>query len=136
VSTTASNTSHDIVIATSLPYTPTASSWAPPSGSIAGSGPLPNPAPPHEHDVRAEAHRWIRRKRILYTILGIYTALSLMWFAIDMADGTESLWFYWPMLGTGIGVAITAIVLLGAGGVFGVGWERRQVEKYLQQRGY
>jgi hypothetical protein len=40
-----------------------------------------------------------------------------MWFAIDMADGTESLWFYWPMLGTGLAVAVTAIVLGGIGGI-------------------
>ena len=87
-----------------------------------------------EKDELAEAHRWVRRKRILYTVLGIYLALSLLWFAIDMADGTENLWFYWPMLGTGIGVAITAIVLLGVGGVFGMDWERRQVDDYLQRR--
>ena len=60
----------------------------------------------------------------------------LMWFLIDMADGSESLWFYWPMLGTGIGVAVTAVVLFGVGGVFGVTWERRQIERYLQQRGH
>ena len=90
---------------------------------------------PEPLDVRAEAQRWVRRKRILYTVLGIYAVLSLMWFLIDMADGTENLWFYWPMLGTGIAVAVTAIVLFGAGGLFGVAWERRQVERYLQQRG-
>jgi hypothetical protein len=31
-------------------------------------------------------------------------------------------------------VAITAIVLLGMGGLFGVDWERRQMDKYLQRR--
>ena len=96
---------------------------------------IPAPKPvPEPQDLRAEAQRWVRRQRILYTILGIYAVLSLMWFAIDMADGTESLWFYWPMLGTGVVVAVTAVVLLGIGGPFGVDWERRQVERYLQQR--
>jgi hypothetical protein len=93
--------------------------------------PKPEPEP---RDLRSEAQRWVRRQRILYTILGIYAVLSLMWFAIDMADGTESLWFYWPMLGTGVVVAITAVVLLGLGGPFGVDWEQRQIERYLQQR--
>ena len=98
--------------------------------------PPPRWAPPTsgEDHARADARRWVRRKRILYTVLGIYFSLSLLWFVIDMADGTENLWFYWPMLGVGIGVAITAIVLLGVGGVFGVDWERRQVERYLQRR--
>lgn len=94
------------------------------------------PAPttdPVTMDVTAEAHRWVRRKRILYTILGIYAVLSLMWFAIDMADGTENLWFYWPMLGTGVIVAITSVVLVGVGGLFGADWEQRQIDRYVQQ---
>jgi hypothetical protein len=67
--------------------------------------------------------------------LGVWIALSLMWFAIDMADDSSSIWFYWPMLGTGIGVAITGIVLLGIGGLFGANWERRQIDKYLRRSG-
>jgi TctA family transporter len=86
-------------------------------------------------DLKADARRWVRKKRILYTILGIYGVLSIMWFGIDMADGTESIWFYWPMLGTGIAVAVTAVVIFGIGGLFGVGWEQRQIEHYLRQRG-
>jgi uncharacterized membrane protein YuzA (DUF378 family) len=95
----------------------------------------PSSTSPDASALRAEAQRWVRRKRILYTILGIYAVLSLMWFAIDMADGTESLWFYWPMLGTGVAVVVIAIVLLGIGGLFGLGWEQRQVERYVRHRG-
>jgi 2TM domain len=83
----------------------------------------------------AEARRYVRRKRIFYMVLGIWVALSLMWFIIDMTDDSSSTWFYWPMLGTGIGVAITGIVLLGIGGLFGDDWERRQIDKYLRRRG-
>jgi len=82
-----------------------------------------------------EARRYVRRKRIFYTVLGIWIALSLMWFLIDLADDSSSWWFYWPMLGTGIGVAITAIVLLGVGGLLGVDWERKEIEKFLDRRG-
>jgi 2TM domain len=87
-------------------------------------------------EVLEEARRYVRRKRIFYTAVGVWIALSLMWFTIDMLDdGTESLWFYWPMLGTGIAVAITGIVLLGIGGPFGADWERREIDKYLRRRG-
>jgi TctA family transporter len=84
---------------------------------------------------REEARRYVRRKRILYTIVAIWLALCLMWLAIDLLDDSSSFWFYWPMLGSGIGVAVAAIVLLGAGGIFGVDWERRQMESYLRRRG-
>ena len=57
-----------------------------------------------------------------------------MWFAIDMLDDSSPIWSYWPMLGTGTGVLITAIVLLGIGGLFSVGWERREEAKYLRRR--
>ena len=39
------------------------------------------PAPAHDPvtmDLRAEAHRLVRKQRILYTILGIYVVLTLM----------------------------------------------------------
>ena len=85
---------------------------------------------------REDARRYVRRKRILYTIVGIWLALSLMWFTVDMLDDSSSFWFYWPMLGTGIGVAVTAIVLLGIGGLFGLDWERREMDRYLRRRGH
>jgi 2TM domain len=75
-----------------------------------------NVSGPDRPGARDEARRWVRRLRILYTVVGIYLVLSLMWFAIDMADGTESIWFYWPMLGTGVVVAVVAVVMLGVGG--------------------
>jgi hypothetical protein len=85
--------------------------------------------------VREDARRWVRRKRILFTILGVYAALSLMWFLIDLADDSSGFWFYWPMLGVGVAVAVTAVALLGVGGVLGSSWEQRQVDLYIQRRG-
>ena len=38
------------------------------------------------------------------------------------------------MLGTGTGVLITAVVLLGIGGLFGADWERREEAKYLRRQ--
>ena len=89
----------------------------------------PNPS------LEEEARRYVRRKRIFYTVLGVWIALCLMWFAIDMLDDSSSLWFYWPMLGTGLGVAIIGIVLLGLGGLLGADWERRQIERYVRRGG-
>jgi TctA family transporter len=79
------------------------------------------------------ARRWVRRKRIFTTIVAIYLALSLMWFAIDMLDDSTGLWFYWPMLGTGLVVAVVGIGMFGLGSLFGADWERRQIDKYLQR---
>jgi hypothetical protein len=37
------------------------------------------------------------------------------------------------MMGTGVAVAISAVVLLGMGGVFGTEWEQRQIDRYVHQ---
>ena len=87
------------------------------------------------NDALEEARRHVRRKRVFYLVFAIWIALSVMWFVIDMTDDSSSTWFYWPMLGTGIAVGITGIVLLGIGGLFGADWERREIDKYLQRRG-
>jgi hypothetical protein len=55
--------------------------------------------------------------------------------AIDLLDDSSGYWFYWPMLGTGLGVLLTGVVLGGVGGLFGKDWERRQVDKYLGEQG-
>ena len=81
-----------------------------------------------------EARRYVRRKRIFYTVLGVWIALCLMWFVIDLTDDSSSWWFYWPMFGTGIGVTITGIVLLGVGGLFGADWVLRLIDRYLERR--
>jgi 2TM domain-containing protein len=84
-------------------------------------------------EARQEARRYVRRKRIFFMLVGIWLALSLMWFVIDILDDRELDWFWWPMMGTGIAVAITGIVLLGVGGLFGPEWERREIDRYLHR---
>jgi TctA family transporter len=84
---------------------------------------------------REEARRWVRRKRNFYTILVVYLGLSVLWFAIDVLTGTDDWWFFWPMLGAGVLVAIIGIAMFGISGLFRGDWERRQVDKYLQHHG-
>jgi 2TM domain len=84
-------------------------------------------------DAQQAARRWVRRKRSFLTVVGIYLALSVLWLAIDLLTGPDDLWFYWPMLGAGVIVAVVGIVMFGTAGLFGPAWERREVDKYLQR---
>ena len=85
-------------------------------------------------EARQEARRHVRRRRIFYTVLGIWIALSLMWFLIDLADDSSSWWFYWPMLGAGLIVAVIGIAMFGISGLFPADWEQRQIDRYLERR--
>jgi hypothetical protein len=68
-------------------------------------------------------------KRSFYRIVVIYLALCVLWFAIDMLAGTDDLWFYWPVLGGGLIVAVIGVAMFGIDGLFGSDWEQRQVDK-------
>jgi 2TM domain len=84
-------------------------------------------------DARHAARRWVRRKRIFLTVVVVYLALSVLWLAIDLLTGPDDLWFYWPILGAGLIVAVIGIAMFGIGGLFGPDWERRQVDRYLER---
>ena len=84
---------------------------------------------------REEARRWVRRKRIFVTVVAVYLSLSLMWFVIDVLDDSSGYWFYWPMLGSGLAVVVTGVVLGGLGGLFGTDWERREIDRYMHRSG-
>jgi 2TM domain len=81
-----------------------------------------------------EARRYISRKRRFYTVLVIYVALVVLWFLIDVLTGSDW-WFYWPTLGAGVIVAIIGIAMFGFSGLFGAGWEKRQMDRYMERRG-
>ena len=68
-------------------------------------------------DAQEDTRRWVRRKQNFYIIIVIYLALSVLWFTIDMLSGTDDFWFYWPMLGAGVIVAIIGIAMFGISGI-------------------
>ena len=45
--------------------------------------------------------------------------------------GTDYIWFIWPALGWGLGVAAHGLTVFEWFSLFGVDWERRQIEKRL-----
>jgi fatty acid desaturase len=96
---------------------------------------MSRPHPLSNDEALEDARRHVRRKRIYYLVLGVWIALCVMWFVIDLTDDSSSWWFYWPVFGSGVAVAITGIVLLGIGGLFGADWERREIDTYLRRRG-
>jgi hypothetical protein len=83
---------------------------------------------------REEARQWVRRKGRFYGVLVVYVVLSVLWVTIDLVTGGD-LWFYWPMLGFGVVVAVIDLIMFGVGSLFGADWERRQVDRYVERRG-
>ncbi|MEM6396147.1 MAG: 2TM domain-containing protein [Bacteroidota bacterium] len=43
----------------------------------------------------------------------VYLVMSVFFFVLNLVSGADNWWFYWPMLGWGIGVAIQGLSVYG-----------------------
>ena len=86
-----------------------------------------------------EANRYERaRKRVreirgFYSHLAIYLIVNAGLLAINLLTSPFSLWFYWPMLGWGIGVAVHGVSVFGLAGLLGPEWEEREIRKLMDR---
>ena len=67
-----------------------------------------------------------------YAHLTVYLLVNLGLFVIDFASGS-GWWFYWPLVGWGVAVAIHAVFVFGIEGPLGRGWEERKIRQLMEQ---
>lgn len=78
-----------------------------------------------ETDDERRAREQVAAKVGLYSHVGSYVAVILLLAAINLLTSPGYLWFLWPAMGWGIGVASHAF------GILGKTWEERQVRALL-----
>ena len=86
-----------------------------------------------ESDVRARARKRVEDVKGFYVHVGVYIIVNAALLAINLLSSPETLWFYWPLLGWGIGVAIHAFTLILEGGVLGPDWEERKIDELVRR---
>jgi transcriptional regulator with XRE-family HTH domain len=86
--------------------------------------------PPDE--ALALAH--VRKVKAFYVNLTAYIIVISGLAAINLFGYPQYLWFIWPALGWGLGVASQAFAVFGAVPFLDGDWERRQVEKRLGRK--
>lgn len=59
----------------------------------------------------------------------MYVFVNALLIAINLATSRGAIWFYWPLLGWGIGLAAHGLSGFGLGGYLGSDWEERKIEE-------
>ena len=67
-----------------------------------------------------------------YTHLIVYIVVNLILFSINMIVSPDSLWFFWPLIGWGIGLAMHALSIYGFGRWFSADWEERKIREIME----
>ena len=86
-----------------------------------------------ENDKRyRRAKRRIAVLKGFYIHLAIYIGVIALLFFVDFLTGGVW-WFYWPLLGWGIGIVAHAFAVFGIAGFLGSAWEEKKLKELMNK---
>ena len=68
-----------------------------------------------------------------YIHLFVYILVNLFLFLFNIITSPDSLWFYWPLLGWGIAIAMHAYSVFGSGHLLGADWEEKKIREVMEK---
>jgi len=88
-----------------------------------------------DQEAYRKARKHVKRKREFYQHLGSYVIMGLFFFVLNLVTSPFDWWFYWPLLGWGIGIAFHYIDVFGIPGVGEMSpeWEERAIEEEIDK---
>lgn len=86
-----------------------------------------------ENDRYQAAKKRVEDIKSFYIHLGLFVIVNLGLFAINMITNRDVLWFYWPLLGWGVAIAIHFFVFATEGKLLGPEWEDRKVHELMER---
>lgn len=78
-----------------------------------------------------EAKEQVKKIRDFYWHLFTYLIINAFLFALNWITGYGHWWFYWPLIGWGIGVAFHGASVFIESGPLGKEWERKKIRKLM-----
>jgi hypothetical protein len=77
------------------------------------------------------ARQRVEELRGFYVHLLVFVLVNAGLFVLDMVSSGGT-WFFWPLFGWGIGLAVHAISVF-ARGPFGADWEQRKIQQLMDR---
>lgn len=68
-----------------------------------------------------------------YQHLLVYVLVNVFLFVLNILTSPGSLWFFWPLLGWGIGIVAHAATVFACGGLLGKEWEERKIKQLMDK---
>ena len=84
-------------------------------------------------DKYQKAKRRVEEIRGFYIHLVVYVLVNALLFLIDITTSPDDLWFFWVLLGWGIGLAAHAVHVFGIGSWLGPEWEEKKINETLDK---
>ena len=78
-----------------------------------------------------EAKKRVAELRDFYQHLVVYAVVNAILFTINILTSPRYYWFFWPLLGWGIGIVFHALSTFGA--FWGKSWEERKIRELMDR---
>jgi hypothetical protein len=82
-----------------------------------------------------EAKERVQQLKGFYQHLVVYVLVNVFLFVINVVTSPDNWWFYWPLLGWGIGIVAHGAAVFFGGGLWGKAWEEKKIRKLMGDRG-
>lgn len=84
-----------------------------------------------DHEKYQRAKKQVADERGFYTHLVTYIGVSILFIVLDFRSGGVR-WWYWPVIGWGIGLASHYLNVFGPSFLPGKKWEDRRIKELME----
>lgn len=79
------------------------------------------------------AKKRVQKVKGFYGNLTAYIVVNIFLMVVNFMTSPEHLWFYWPMLGWGIGVLFHGLRVFNYMPFLGKDWEERKMKEFMEE---
>ena len=87
----------------------------------------------NEEERYQKAKKRVDEIKGFYGNLTAYIVVNIFFVVINLMTSPDHLWFYWPMLGWGIGVIFHGLRVFNYLPFLGKDWEERKMKEYMEE---
>jgi hypothetical protein len=87
----------------------------------------------NEQDRYYQAKKRVEEIKGFYGNLISYIVFNLFFFILNMLTSPNELWFYWPLLGWGIGVLFHGMKVFNYSPFYNKDWEERKIKELMEK---
>jgi hypothetical protein len=80
-----------------------------------------------------KAKKRVAALKKFYVHLGVYALVNLSLFLRNIITSPDRLWFYWPLLGWSIAIALHALSVFSLSRHFGADWEEKKIAQFMEE---
>ncbi|UOK41187.1 MULTISPECIES: 2TM domain-containing protein [Flavobacterium] len=87
----------------------------------------------NEREQLERAKKRVQEIKGFYGHLAVYVSVNIFFLVINLLTSPKDLWFFWPMLGWGIGVTFHGLRVFNCIPFFGNDWEEKKIREFMRE---